>query len=209
MSIFRTLGINHIIYSVIALAFLVLAINAHAQENPGVHLAIENPAVLGTAEINKVYDELKERMAGGYGLAKLAIIKDYQNWRLYSSEPYNSATHGQRYVNNYANRLVTNYGKLKKGETYPVGAVFAKDTITVTEQKKIFPGAMFVMEKLAKGSSPDTADWRYVMVLPDGSMFGDTTGDEAESVEYCHACHIQKSREDYVFYVPEEYRAGE
>ena len=196
------------VYSLLAIAFLLLAGKSWAQEAPAAHLAIKNPAILGTSEINAVYDSLKERMAGGYALSKLPEIKNYQNWKLFNSEPYISATHGQRYVNNYANKLVTNYGELKKGETYPVGAVFAKDTITVTSQKKTFPGAIFIMEKLAAGKSPETADWRYVMVLPDGSMFGDTTGDEPEEVEYCHACHNQKSREDYVFFVPEKYRAS-
>ncbi len=177
-----------------------------AQESPDSHLAIENPAILDQAEINQVYNVLKERMAGGYALAKLPVIKNYQSWKIYNNQPYISATHGQRYVNNYANKLAKDYGVLKNGEVYPVGTVFAKDTITVTEQKKTFPGAMFVMEKLEKGASPDTADWRYIMVLPDGSMFGDTSGDDPETVEYCHDCHIQKSREDYVFFVPEEYR---
>ncbi len=185
----------------------LLVAGANAQEEPGAHLAIEDPAILKTDEINAVYDKLKERMAGGYALSKLPEIKNYQSWRLYNSEPYISATHGQRYVNNYANKLVTNYGRLKKDEGYPVGAVFAKDTITVTSERKTYPGAMFVMEKLAPGTNPDTADWRYIMVLPDGSMLGDTTGDEPEAVEYCHDCHIQKSQEDYVFYVPEEYLA--
>jgi hypothetical protein len=194
------------VYSIFAFAFALLVYNANAQEVPGAHLAIKNPAVLNTDEINKVYDQLKERMAGGYDLAKLPILKNYQSWKQYNSEPYNSSTHGKRYVNNYANKLVINYGKLKKGETYPAGTVFAKDTITITEQKKVFPGAMFVMEKLAEGKSPDTRDWRYVMVLPDGSLFGDSMGDEAKAVEYCHACHIQKSRQDYVFFVPDKYR---
>jgi len=162
-----------------------------------------------TDKINAVYDQLKARMASGYGLAKLPILKNYQSWKIYNSEPYISATHGRRYVNNYANKVVTNYGKLKKGESYPVGSVFAKDTITVTSTKKVFPGAMFIMEKLEPGKSPVTGDWRYVMVLPDGSMFGDTMGAAAEDVEYCAACHIQKSREDYVFFVPKKYRLAE
>ncbi len=197
------------LYSLFAIAFLLLIINADAQETPGAHMAIKNPARLQTAEINKAYDGLRKKMASGYALAKVAVVKNYQKWKRYNSEPYLSAAHGQRYVNNYANKLAKNYGHLEKGETYPVGAVFAKDTITVTSQKKIFPGGMFIMEKLPKGKSPDTADWRYVMLLPDGSMFGDTTGDDPESVEYCHACHIQKSRQDYVFFVPEKYLAAD
>lgn len=201
--------IRQLAFPIIAAAIVLANISAAAQEAPDSHFTIKNPAKLATEEINRVYNQLKERMAGGYALAKLPIIRNYQSWRLYNSEPYLSATHGQRYVNNYANKVVQNYGQLKKGETYPVGTVFAKDTITITAEKKVFPGAMFIMEKLPAGASPDTADWRYVMVLPDGSMFGDTAGDEAQNVQYCHACHIIKSKVDYVFFIPKKYRVTE
>ena len=170
------------------------------------HIAVENPADLSMDEANKIYDALKQMLADGYAPAKMDLIENYQSWKRYNSAPYLSATHGQRFVNSYANELGGNYGQLKPGETYPEGTVFAKDTITVTDEGKNFPGAMFIMEKLASGSNPDTADWRYIMVIPDGSIFGDTTGDEPELVEYCHACHEARADDDYVFYVPEEFR---
>ena len=194
----------------IGLVFMGLATGvtvALAQDNAETaHIAVENPADLNHADANAIYDKLKAKLDELYAPADLDLIDGYQSWKRYNSAPYISATHGQRFVNSYANAIGKEYGKLKGEQRYPVGTVFAKDTITVTDTGKNFPGAMFVMEKLAPGTSPDTADWRYVMVIPDGSIFGDTVGDEPELVEYCHACHVAKANRDYVFYVPEAYR---
>lgn len=170
------------------------------------HTAVEKPAILSESEASKVYAEIQERMAESYALARLPIIKEYQSWTRYNSAPYLSATHGQRFVNNYANDRANGYGNLAKGEKYRTGTVFAKDSVTVTEKNEIFPGAMFVMEKLPIGTNPETADWRYVMVLPDGTLYGDTTGDDPEQVEYCHACHAAKAGQDFVFFVPEKFQ---
>ncbi len=170
------------------------------------HLAIENPAELSKEEARRIYKELMRRMDRGYATANLDILMNYQNWPLFNDAPYISATHGQRYVNSYANRMAANYATLKEGEKLPVGSVLAKDSITVTDEDHIHPGALFVMEKLPKGTSPDTADWRYIMVMPDGSLFGDTTGDRAGAVSYCHECHEAVADRDYTFFVPEEYQ---
>ena len=170
------------------------------------HITVENPADMTQQEANRIYDSLKQALVEGYAPAKMELIENYQNWKRYNSAPYLSSTHGQRFVNNYANELGGDYGQLRPGQSYPVGTVFAKDTITVTDEGKNFPGAMFVMEKLRAGQNPGTADWRYVMVIPDGSIFGDTIGDEPELVDYCHACHKARADDDYVFYVPKDYR---
>lgn len=173
------------------------------------HIAIPNPAGLSKAEAVRIYHEIRDRMAGGYALSRLKIIEDYQDWQIFNIAPYVSATHGQRYVNSYANETAKDYGTLEAGETLPAGSVLAKDSITVTDDGRVFPGAMFIMEKLAAGTSPETADWRYVMVIPDGSLHGDTTGERPELVTYCHECHLNVKDRDYTFYVPEGYRTYE
>jgi len=154
---------------------------AYAQDDDETgHVTLDNPADLSLEEANEIYDELRERMAKGYALAELPIIDDYQSWTRYNSAPYLSATHGRRFVNNFANDKASAYGKLGEGEVYPEGTVFAKDSLTVIDDSRVFPGAMFIMEKLAPETSPETADWRYVMVLPDGTTLGDTTGNKPE-----------------------------
>lgn len=186
---------------------LALSVPAVAQtEAPDAHVSLEDPLEMTPDEARKAYQALKERMAAGFGISDYPPAKDYQNWEVYNTAPYISATHGQRYVNNYANELGKDYGKLEPGGKYPQGTVFAKDSISAVDKDHIFPGAIFFMEKLAKGASPETADWRYVMVLPLGALYGDTKGDKARNVRYCHACHIQKADDDFVFFVPENWR---
>lgn len=169
------------------------------------HLAVENPAELSQSVANRIYDELRAIMSENYALSRMSVVEDYQSWRRYNSAPYVSATHGQRFVNNYANITASDYGSLPAGQAYPAGSVLAKDSMTIMDNGKIYPGALSVMEKLATGSSPDTADWRYLVILPDGTLFGDTVGEEAEQVDYCHACHAARASKDFVFFVPDEF----
>ncbi|NKB51235.1 MAG: hypothetical protein GKR97_03250 [Rhizobiaceae bacterium] len=194
----------------LSLFLSVTSLQAIAQEDAETaHIAVKNPADLSHQEANKIYDSLKAVLDERYSISNMQLISGYQNWKRYNSAPYLSATHGQRFVNNYANELGRDYGKLKNGQTYPPGTIFAKDTITVTSEGKTFPGAMFVMEKLEAGRNPKTADWRYVMVIPDGTVFGDTIGEEPELVDYCHTCHVGRASRDYVFYVPKDYRLAQ
>ena len=176
---------------------------AVAQEG---HPTIENPANLNPEEIEAVYQKLKEEMASSYALAGEVSISNYQTWKRYNTSPFVSATHGNRYVNSFANAFGKDYGRLPAGAKYPVQTVFAKESITLTEDGKILPGFLFGMEKLSKNASSETGDWRYFVVGPYGSMYGDTTGDEPELVEYCHGCHIARSESDFVFFVPDEFQ---
>jgi hypothetical protein len=197
------------IQSTLLVVLSILAVVHHAlaqEDGEKAHIAVENPADLVPIEADRIYEELKQQLVDGYAVADMKVIDGYQAWKRYNSTPYLSSTHGQRFVNNYANETASNYGQLGAGERYPVGTVLAKDSITVTTEGKVFPGALFVMEKLKRGGNPDTADWRYVMIIPDGSIFGDTLGDEPELVEYCHACHRARAKDDYVFFVPGDYR---
>ena len=194
--------------SVLGLAGVVSTDALAQSTGEDAHIAIENPADLSKEEALQIYKSLQRRMARGYDAAQLDLLMNYQNWPLFNDAPYISATHGQRFVNSYANRMAHNYGTLQEGEKLPVGSVLAKDSVTVTDEGNIHPGALFVMEKLPEGTSPDTADWRYVMVLPDGSLFGDTTGFRASAVAYCHDCHEAVADRDYTFFVPEEYIAN-
>lgn len=194
----------------ICLAAGSVALTAHAQSNGrDAHLTIDNPADLTKEEAQLIYEDLMDRLEKGYASSRLKIISNYQSWPAYNDAPYVSATHGQRYVNNYANKRAHNYATLKDGEVLPVGSVLAKDSVTITQDDQIFPAALFVMEKLPEGQSPDTADWRYIMVMPDGSLFGDTMGSRSDAITHCHECHESVASRDYTFFVPEEYRVKE
>jgi hypothetical protein len=198
----------------LSLIALVLASGAFAQSSGRDdaakvkrHFKIERPAHLSNQEALTIYENIGRDMAKGYGASHDPAASQFRKWRRYNSAPYRSATHGNRYVNNYANTKAAAYAKMKSGDKAPAGAVFAKDSFTVTSDGGVFGGALFMMEKLSAGKSPKTADWRYWMILPDGSIFGDSRGDNAAEMAFCHGCHQSMGkRRDFLFYVPKKYR---
>jgi len=195
---------------VLPVAIVTLSIStAQAGTNelqPKRHFKIERPASLTNTEALTIYDNVADQMARGYADSGDPAARDYRQWQLFNTAPYRSATHGNRYVSNYANAKAADYAKTQNGLKLPAGAVVVKDSFTVTAEKQIFAGAFFVMEKLAAGTSPETADWRYVMIMPDGSYFGDTSGSNAQNVDFCHGCHKAVSENDYLYFVPEKFR---
>ena len=55
--------------------------------------------------------------------------------------------------------------------------------------------------------SPAGRDWRYTMIMPDGSLFGTTNGDGSARVEFCVTCHRAAGDDrDHLFFLPQEYR---
>ena len=175
-------------------------------KEPRRHFRVRDPADLDAAEAEAVYRELKDDMAGIYALSGDAIAAAYQDWPRYSSVPYLSKTHGQRYVSNYGNRLAADYGRFEDAGAFPVGAVLAKDSFAATAAGAIFPGPLFLMEKMQPGFSNASGDWRYTMIMPDGAIFGMTKGEGAERVEYCIGCHLARERYDHLYFPPEGYR---
>lgn len=172
---------------------------------PQQHFSIQEPAKLSNAEAESIYDRIADQMALGYSASGEPAAKVYRKWRRYNIAPYISATHGNRYINHYANSKASRYDRVKGGKKLPVGAIIAKDSFTVLSDGRTSPGALFLMEKLPVGTSPDTGDWRYVMILPDASYFGDTS-DGSEALNFCHSCHTTVADTDYLFYIPEKYR---
>ena len=121
--------------------------------------------------------------------------------------PYLSATHGRRFVNNYANAAAGDYGKFEDAGAMPQGAVIAKDSLMVTDDGTMAAGPMFIMEKMASGFNYVSGDWRYTMIMPDGSVFGVTKGENAERVAFCIGCHLARERFDHLYFLPKAFRA--
>ena len=70
-------------------------------------------------------------MVAAYSKSGNPIAKWYTKYREYNKYAYVSATHGQRYVNNYANKVARKYGKFEKAGTMPRGSVLVKDSFVV------------------------------------------------------------------------------
>ncbi len=176
-------------------------------DEPG-HPRLDAPADLTREAAIDAYESIVDRMEMLYALSGDATATHYRRWHRYNDAPYRSETHGNRYVNNYANLIArrAGYGRMAAGERMPPGGIVAKDSLTVTGVGGRFPGALFIMEKLAAGTSPETADWRYAMIMPDGSFYGDTMGETKATVAFCHECHQQRAADDYLFFLPRDMR---
>jgi len=191
--------------------------NPCAARNPCNPCAVANPCnpcAAGAAidltdrESAAAYDCLIGELRAAYGKSGHPVAAAYQGWQRYSKVAYQSATHGNRFVQNYANPAARAYGAYEKAGRMPVGATLAKDSFSVDAGGRAAPGPLFVMEKMAAGFNPGGGDWKYTMIMPDGSVFGETGGKNAGGMQFCVECHIAVGDEhDSLMFVPEEYRA--
>ena len=174
---------------------------------PQRHFRVERPADLAGADALTIYDRIRDAMVAIYRKSGNPYATKYPAWRKYNITPYLSATHGQRYVNNYANSPAVAYGRAEKAGTLPVGSVLAKDSFEVTERGDVLTGPLALMEKMQPGFNPTNRDWRYTMIMPDGSLFGTTKGERSGRVEFCAVCHRGAGdARDHLFFVPKQHR---
>ena len=63
------------------------------------------------------------------------------------------------------------------------------------------------MEKMGSGFKPArVADWKYTMILPNGTVAGVTNGKGSENMVFCYECHMAMEETDSLFFLPEELR---
>ena len=148
-------------------------------------------------------------MQASYEAANDPAAAQFLNWSAYSLVPYQSATHGSRYVMNYANATGAAYGQYENAGTMPVGTVAAKNSFVAGPDGHISVGPLFLMEKMGAGFNPEGGDWKYTMIMPDGSTFGVTGGTNAAGVAFCNDCHVIMAEDaDYLYFLPEDYRTA-
>ncbi len=164
---------------------------------------------LTTAEANAVYDCLKGEMKTAYAKSGNLWAKWYAQWAKFSKQPYVSATHGGRFVHNYASKKAAGgYGRFEKAGKMARGGVLAKDSFSVTPKGQVSVGPLFLMEKMKPGFMKASNDWRYTLIMPNGQVVGTTKGKGSKSVQFCITCHQAVAEEqDAMFFLPEEYRA--
>ena len=148
-------------------------------------------------------------MKAAYAKSGNPVATSYTEWRRYSKHAYVSATHGNRYVQNYGNLAAQAYGAFENSGIMPAGAVLAKDSFMVKANGQVSVGPLFIMEKMQAGFYADSGDWRYTMIMPNGKVFGTTKGEGSAKVEFCIGCHISVAPElDSLMLLPEEYRVN-
>ena len=164
-------------------------------------------AEISAADAKAVYNCLKGEMRSAYAKAGVGQVAGYQKWLNVASAPYQSGTHGGRYVNNYADAHGDyRYKKFEKAGTMPFGSVLAKDSFVVRPDGKVALGPLFIMQKMGAGFNKASGDWRYMMVMPNGALAGMTKG-KGMSMKFCAECHASVAPDqDHIMLLPEENR---
>lgn len=170
---------------------------------PDRHFPLEDPARLDPAAAERAYASVVNDMANRFATSADPAAIYYRRWWRANRSPYLSTTHGNRYVNNYVNLTARVYGTLPPGEPMPIGSVIAKDAISIDASGEILPGALALMEKKFEGYDKAARDWRYALILPDGSIFADSNGPNAAGTEFCVTCHATAGDDaDHLFFMP-------
>ncbi|MFQ5954687.1 MAG: cytochrome P460 family protein [Kiloniellales bacterium] len=162
---------------------------------------------LTDAEALAAYECILEDMRAAYAKSGNQVAVSYTSWPRYSTQSYQSATHGGRYVQNYANDEAKAYRKFETVGTLPVGATIAKDSFAVAADGRVAVGPLFMMQKMRAGFSPEGNNWKYTMIMPSGSVFGETGGKNSAGMKFCMECHSTAAETDHLMFMPEEYRA--
>ncbi len=157
-------------------------------------------------QLRAAYDGLKAGMKVSYGASGANGALEYQGWQNYNTQPYRSATHGGRLVNNYANATAAAYGQFGEAGIMPDGSILAKDSLKISASGKAAPGPLFLMEKMDAEFDSDNGDWKYSLIMPNGTTWGVTGGKNSKGMGFCSDCHIAAEDFDYLFFMPDEYR---
>ncbi len=175
--------------------------------NPCNPCAATGAPELSDAEVVAVYDCLLPEMKAAYAKSDNEIAVNFASYRAYSKQPYVSATHGGRFVTNYANDKGRAYGAYERAGVLPSGTKLAKPSFSVQGDGRVSVGPLFLMEKMAAGFNKASGDWRYTMIMPNGAIAGTTNGKGSKTVAFCIGCHMSVMPEqDSVMLLPEEYR---
>ena len=164
---------------------------------------------LSFGEAAAVYDCLKDKMVKGYKKGgkrwiPAEYVNDYRGWMPASTGPAAPGQHGGRFLMTYVNDIGHDaYVRYAEDIEMPVGTVIAKESFSVSKKGKARSGPLFIMEKVAEGTSPSTGDWYYMMVSAKGAP-------QAVNVaRACHDCHSGFEDQDFMGYPVEEVRLGQ
>jgi hypothetical protein len=154
-----------------------------------------------------LFDCLMPVMVKSYTGGKHWASITWKGFTQVTTQPYASATHGGRKVQNFVNKIGLNaYKKFDNIKSVPTGSTMAKPSFTIGKDGQANLGPLFIMEKMINGFNADTADWRYAAILPGGGTMGVTKAVNSAGVTFCHECHVSGEDNDYLLLAPEEYR---
>ncbi|RLJ60672.1 cytochrome P460 [Litoreibacter meonggei] len=188
----------------VAAATIATALTSTAASAADCAVDVEDPFDLEAAQINEIYDCLKDAMAEGYAKQGDEIASNFRSWTVSSTRPAVAGPHGNRLLQTFANDIAAEqYLKFaEEGVVMPVGSVLAKESIKISKKKKkAVTGPLFIMTKMEAGAIPETADWLYAGIQPNGKVM-------KIKQSFCHDCHANYPDQDMLAYPLEEVRVG-
>jgi hypothetical protein len=160
--------------------------------------------VLTDAELRTLTDCVRPKLVAAFTNSESPPAREFGTWRLYSSQPFGSE-HGS-YLEIFGNAKAAAFGRFEDAGVLPEGAILAKSHFSVTENGTITRGPLLMMEKMPRGFDPEINDWRFRVVAPDGTIAGETQGRNAAAFAYCADCHKAGRKQDFLMFVPPQYR---
>lgn len=133
-----------------------------------------------------------------------AQLRGSTGWTRVSTQFYRSE-HG-RYIEVAVNPLAVGYLRFEDGPPLPVGAVIKKHSFRAFQSGAVRPGPQFLAEKMPPGYDPRVGDWKFTLIGDTGTTVGETRGRDGDKVEYCVECHKSAWRQNFLFFVPPDYR---
>ncbi len=182
-------------------ATLIAGQSALASDCP---VDVEDPFDLTEAQIGEIYACIGDKMVTGYSKQGSEIAASYRNWTVSGTRPAVAGAHSNRLLLTFANDIAAEqYLKFEEeGVKMPVGSILAKESITISKKKKAARvGPLFIMTKLEDGASPDTGDWEYSGLQPNGKPM-------KFKQSFCHSCHVSWESQDALAYPLEEVRVS-
>jgi uncharacterized membrane protein len=134
-----------------------------------------------------------------------------QNLVKMNSKPWNSRTHGRRWVNTYVSKEAVE--AYKNSNPLPEGSLVVKDSFEDDQGKvSTVPGPLYVMVKGKVADSPGTGGWRYALSWdkpvpgnPEKILESATWLPGDTHLNSCVKCHNRFKAIDYVGGIPEGY----
>jgi hypothetical protein len=192
-------------------AALLLALAACAADVPREAAPEPARAPAGTLpsearEAAALYERIEAEMLAGYREGpKLWIpesrVRSYRDWPRAHAAPARSGAHGGRYLLTRASPTGADaYRAYSDDPRIPAGTILAMESFSV-EDGRPEAGPLFFMEKVEEGVSPETNDWYYYLVGPDGVPLA------VDVMTACNACHMEQyGGRDNLAYPPETVR---
>lgn len=142
-----------------------------------------------------------------FAMAEHLPAREHAGWARMTTRPYRSEHSLQSvYVEVFANARAADYARFEDGTPLPIGAGIAKAAFRVSHDGEVAPAQLYMLEKMPPGFDPETGDWRYTMIGPDGQIVGQTGGRADAWMGHCKVCHVIARDQDFLLFPAPPYR---